>query len=461
MGKKYNFDYLIIGSGPAGSTLARLLSANKKLRIGLVEGRAFGGTNLCIRDIPQSVCQSFAHTFYKLSAAPEIGGQALHYNFPSIVSHQIAVATLLGAGDTELYKSAGITCIPGYAHFLDAHTIAVDDKQFTSENFVLATGAKISTGDIIGLNSVKCLTPDTVPRLRRQPKFVFVIGGGPSGCEIAEYFAKLGTKVIIMEQAPNLLPKEDPEAGQALASYFANDLNIMVITNSKVVALENDGNVKRVIFKSGAEDKAVRVDCIVLATGSVPYTDYGIENAEIHTNKSNGIMVNKSFQTTAKNIFAIGDCTGGNHSSTERAEYEASVLADNILHKTKGFADYKGFVRLTNTCPAVACVGSTEARLKRHHAKYKTSIVYLKDLPAATVDGLDHGFAKIIASRRTGHILGGTIVAPHAEFMAAELSIAIRHRLTVLELASTPHIANSYNYAIKLAAKKLLQQKST
>ena len=457
MNRKYNFDYLIIGSGPAGSTLARLLSANKKLRIGLVEGRAFGGSNLCTRDIPQSVCQSFAHTFYKLNTSPEIGGQTLHYNFPSIASHQIAVATLLGAGNTSQYESAGITCISGYAHFLDEHTVAVNDEQYTSENFVLATGTKIATGDIVGLKTVKCLTPDTAPRLRRQPKFVFVIGGGPSGCEIAEYFAKLGTKVIIMEQFPNLLPKEDTEAGQALSEYFTNDLGIMVVTNSKVVALENDGTAKRVIFKSGSEDKAVRVDCVVLATGSIPYTDYGIENADIRTNKSNGIMVNKSFQTTAKHIFAIGDCLGGNHSSTERSIYEASVLADNILHKAKGFADYKGFIRLTNTCPAVACVGPTESRLKRHHAKYKTAIVQLKDLPAAAIDGLDYGFVKIISSHRTGHILSGTIVSPHAELMATELSIAIRHRLTALELASTPHIANSYNYAIKLAAKKLLQ----
>lgn len=457
MGKKYNFDYLIIGSGPAGGTAARLLAANKKLRIGLVEAQDFGGSNLCARDIPHLVSQSFAHDFYNLSIAPEMSNQTLHFNFPSIASHQIAITTLLGAGDTTRYKSLGITCISGYAHFLDSHTIAIGDNQYTAENFILASGAKTSTGDIIGLDSVRCLTPDEVPRLRRQPKFVFIIGGGPTGCEIAEYFAKLGTKAIIMEQASSLLPKEDPEAGNALRDYFTNELGVMVVTDSKVVALEKDGTAKRVIFKSGSEDKVVRVDCVVLATGSTPCTDYGLENAGVRLNKNGGIMANKFFQTTTKNIYAIGDCLGGNHSSTERAEYEASILADNILHRSKGFADYKGFIRFINTCPSVACVGSTEARLKRHRAKYKTSIVYLRNLPAAIVDGLDYGFVKIIASPRTGHILGATIVAPHAELMATELSLAIRHRSTILELASTPYMTNSYSYAIKLATRQLIK----
>ncbi len=456
MGEKFDFDYLVIGSGPAGGTIARLLASNKKLRVGIVEGRSFGGSNLCTRDVPHLVGQSFAHHYHQLRSAPEMRSQTLHYNFPSIASHQIAVSTVLGAGDPGKFTAFGITCLSGYAHFLNSHTVAVGDQQFTSKNFILATGAKTSTGGIVGLESVKCLTPDTVPRLRRQPKFVFVIGGGPTGCEIAEYFAKLGTKVIIMEQASGLLPKEDPEAGQTLREYFATELGIMVITDAKVVALENDGTAKRVIFKSGAEDKVVRVDCVVLATGSEPRTDCGLENAGVRTNKSGGIMTNKYFQTTTKNIYAIGDCLGGNYSSTERAEHEAFVLAENIFHKSKSFADYKGFIRSTNTCPAVACVGSTEARLKRHHAKYKTSICYLKDLPASIIYGLDYGYVKLIASRRSHHILGASIVAPHAELMAEELSLAIRHHLTAVELASTPHIANSFNYAIKLAAKQLV-----
>ena len=456
MNKKYNFDYTIIGSGPAGSTIATLLAANKKHRVCLVEGQAFGGSNLCTRDIPYLVGQSFAHNFYKLNTSSEIGGQTLHYNFPSISSHQSAVTALLGADDASRFENLGITCIKGYAHFLDGHTIAVGDSEYTSENFILATGATLSTGDIFGLDLIKYLTPSDILRLRRLPKSILVVGGGSTGCEIAEYFAMLGTKVVLIEKSSHLLPKEDPEAGDALQKYFKGELGIMVLTDAKVVALESDTLSKRVIFKSGSEEKAIRIDHIVLATGSTPSTDCGLENAGVRLTKSGAVMANKFFQTTAKNIYAIGDCLGGNHSSTERAEYEATVLADNLSHKAKGFANYDGFIRITNTLPTIACIGATESRLNRHHAKYKTAIIRIKDLPASAIDSLDYGFIKITASRRTGHILGATIMAPGAELIAEEISLAIRHHLTALQLASTPHIANSYNYAVKLAAKKLV-----
>lgn len=456
MNKKYDFDYIIIGSGPAGESIASSLAANKKRRICLVEGRSFGGNNVYARDIPYLVGQSFAHNFYRLSQSPEMNGQNLHYNFPTISSHQMAVSNLLSANKKQSIENLGVTYLEGHAHFLDNHTIAVKDHEYTSENFILASGAKLNTGNIVGLDSVKYLTPDLIPQLRRLPKCVSVVGGGPTGCEIAEYFAKLGTKVIIIEQSPTLLPKEDPEVGNTLQDYFTNELGIMVITDSKIVAIENDGAVKRAIFKSDSKDKAVRVDCIILATGSAPYTDYGLENAGVRQYKSGAIMVNKLFQTTAKNIYAIGDCLGGKHSSTERAEYEASVLADNLIHHSKGFANYNGFIRSVNTYPAFAGVGRTEARLISRHAKYKKSIVYLKDLPAGTINNADYGFVKILANKRNGRILGASIVAPDAILMAEEFSIAIRHRLTALELASTPHVANSYNYAIKLAAKQIL-----
>ena len=456
MGKKYDFNYIIIGGGPAGSSVAYSLATSKKYHICLIEADTFGGSNLCKRDMPYLIGQSFAHDFYHLSQSPEMSSQTLHYNFPTIASHQLAVTNLLSNNGLQQIRDLGVTYVNGYAHFLDNHTVAVNNQEYTSDKFIVATGAKLATDNIIGLDSIKYLTPDTIPKLRRLPKFIFIIGGGPTGCENAEYFAKLGSKVIIMEQASRLLPKEDSEVGETIKNYFVNELGIMVLTNSKVVAVEKDGAAKRVIFKSGSQDKAVRVDCVALATGSTPCTYCGLENAGVRRNKRDAIIVNKLFQTTAKNIYAIGDCLGSKQSSTERANYEASILADNLVHHSKGFANYDGFIRTVDIYPAFAGIGKTEAYLTRHHAKYKKSIVYLKDLPISTIDGLDHGFVKIISSRRTGRILGASIVAPNAPLIAQELSLAIRHRLKVLEIASAPHVANSYNYAVKLAAKNLI-----
>ena len=454
MGKKYNFDYIIIGSGPAGSTVALTLAKNKKLRIALVEGSAYGGSNLNRRDIPYAVSLGFSHAYAKLSAYPEINSRDMLYNFPTVVAHQEHIVSLLGGGSKQIYEEAGITCIDGYANFLDKHTIAVGRKQFTASNFIIATGASLQTSEIAGLDSVDYLTPDTAIKVRRLPKFVFIIGGGPTGCEIAQYFAELGARTLIMERSERILPREDREVSALLTDYLTTKLGVMVIPNSKVVAVTEERGVKTVVFSTGGQEKMVNVDCVVLATGSNPTLNLGLENAGVKYKKS-GIIVDRLFHTSAKNIYAIGDCIGGD-SSTERSEFEASVLSVNLLNKAKNPVNYSGFIRVVNTYPEVATVGLNEVDLLKRDRKYKKAVVPLKDIPASKTERLAHGFVKIIADG-TGRVIGATIVAPNAALMAEEFSIAIRHHLTALEIASTPHITNSWNYAVKLAAKKLIE----
>ncbi|MBR3143841.1 NAD(P)/FAD-dependent oxidoreductase [Candidatus Saccharibacteria bacterium] len=453
MGKKYNFDYIIIGSGPAGSTAALTLAKSKK-HIAIIEQQNFGGNHLNSRDIPYKVSLGFSHTFSHLSNRPEISGQELHYNFPTIVSHQSFITSTLSDDRKKELENAGVTCINGYANFLDKHTVAVGDQKYTADYFILATGSELKTSEIAGLDTVNYLTPSTAIKVRRLPKFVFVIGGGPSGCEIAEYFAELGAKVLIMERAGRILPHEDKEVSSTIKDYFTNELGIMVVPSARVVAVSQDGPIKRVIFNINGQEKMVRVDCIVLATGSSPITDYGLENAGVKY-KRTGIGADSSFRTSQKHIFAIGDALGG-PSSTERAEYQASILANNILRKSKNPINYTGFIRITNTCPEIATVGSNELELSKQKKKFKKSIVYLNELLPCKAGQLDYGFVKILADR-SGHILGATIVAPNAGLMAEEIAMAIRHHLTALEIASTPHISDSPNYAIKLAAKKLIK----
>lgn len=454
MGKKYDFDYIVIGSGPAGSTAALTLAKKKKLKIALIEANALGGSNLNTRDIPYAVSLGFSHAYSKLSAYPEINSRELRYNFPTVVSHQEYIVSLLGDNIDQTYQDAGITIIKGYAHFLDHHTVAVGKKQVTAANFIIATGSKLRTSEIAGLDRVNYLTPDTAIKVRRLPKFVFIIGGGSTGCEIAEYFAELGARTLIMEQGSHILPREDKEAGLLLTDYLTNKLGVMVIPNSKVVAVSQQGNVKTVIFNTGGQEKMVNVDCIVVATGSEPAPDLGLENAGVKY-KRDGIVVDRLFHTSAKNIYAVGDCISGNESSTERAEYEASILTSNILNRSKNPVNYSGFIRVVNTYPEVATVGLNENDLTARKRKFHKAVVQVKDIPASKTERLAHGFVKILADQN-GKVIGATIVAPGASLMAEEFSIAIRHHLTALEIASTPHITNSWNYAVKLAAKKLV-----
>ena len=461
MGKKYDFDYIIIGSGPAGRTAALGLAKAKK-HVAIIESYIFGGSDINTRDLPYIFSLDFAHTFYKLGKNKALSGQDFHFNFPSLIAEQErTISTAIDEAKTKL-DEAGVVYLEGYANFVSPNSVAVSGKEYSSANFTLATGTGLKAGNITGLEDVNYLTPDTAIKSRRLPEFVFIVGGGPTGCEIAEYYAKLGTRVLIMEKSPRLLPREDKEISEELTRYFETELGIMVITDSKVVAITQDELSKSVIFTTKGQEKMVRVDCIVLATGSAPITNYGLENAGVKYNES-GIIIDRYFETSAKNIYALGDAATNpsidpTFSSTERAEYEASVLVGNLVHKAKTPANLSGFIRSINTEPEIAVVGLNESDLVKARQKFKKSIVFLKDLPIGIAAEQKYGFVKILADH-SGHIFGASIMAPNAKIIAEELALAIRHRITTLEIASTPHPADNYTQAIKIAAKNLIIKK--
>ncbi|MBQ3353069.1 NAD(P)/FAD-dependent oxidoreductase [Candidatus Saccharibacteria bacterium] len=455
MGKKYDFGYIVIGSGPAGSAAALELAGHKK-KVAIVEGHFFGGSNLNTRDIPYAVALDFSHTYHKILSFPELKSQNLQPNIPTIAARQLKTVIEMGGNNKKVYEDAGITCIKGYAIFADKHTIIVNEQKYTTECFIIATGSHLKTLEISGTNTVNYLSPETAIKIHHLPDVVAVVGGGSSGCEIAEYFAELGSKVIILETAAHLLPREDEEIGTDMTNYFTQKLGITVLPNSHVVALEEDDISKRVIFRSENTEKMIRVNCIVLATGAEPNLNLNLDNAGVKY-KNSGITVDKCFQTSAKHIYAIGDCIGS-ESSTERAHQEGLAVANNLINHSKTPINYKGFVRFTSTYPEIVTIGLNEYDLIKRDRKYKKVIVKLADLPSAHVDGLEHGFVKLIADK-ANHIIGATIVAPHASLMAPEIAIVIRHGLTAVELASTPHAKNTYAYAIRLAAKEILNKK--
>lgn len=455
MGKKYDFEYIIIGSGPAGSATALTLAKTKK-KVAIVEGRFFGGSNLNTRDIPYAVALDFSHFYSKLLSLPEFKNQDISFSLPNAVSHQLQTTLRVGGNDINPFEKVGITCIKGYANFLNQNTIAVADKQYTAQTFIIATGSRLKTLEIAGTETVKYLTPENAIKIRRLPKVAVIVGGGGTGCEIAEYYAELGIKVIILEASSRLLPREDKEVGDLMTDYFTNKLGIMVCPNSKVIALEQDESNKRVIFHNAGSEKMILTDCVVLATGSAPTLDCGLENANIKY-KNTGITVDKYFQTSAKNIYAVGDCINDQNSSTERADYEGTLVAINLANRSKTLPNYQGFIRSTNTMPEIAVVGLNEDDLVKRDRKCQKSIIKLDEIPAGIIYDNCYGFIKLLANK-SHQILGATIVAPNAKLIAEEICLAIRHNLTALELAGTPHPINSYNYAIKLAAKKLIKK---
>jgi len=450
--QKNDFDLIVIGSGAAGGAAA-LMAASAGQKVALVEMGKWGGSSLNYTGVPMD---ALFHASHLLTAAVEgvkfgISSGNLHYNYPTINNWKNVAMRRAGAGSKKAFEDAGITAIHGRAHFLGPYQISVGNHQLSARKFLIATGSLPLDTGIKGLDQVNFMTPDSILEIIRPPRTVFIVGAGSTGCEVAQYFAELGSKVLIAEVAGRLLPAEDEEVGQVLDGCF-NRLGIKVLTQSRVVALERDSVSKKVIFMRGGQEKSVRIDEIILCTGSTPATDFGLENAGVrYSNK--GVRVTKNLQTSMKHIFAAGDCIGGD-SSTEKTVLEAAVAVANIVHRPKSIVDYSGLSRITRTYPEVASVGVTEDDCIRHDRKIRKVVIPLSVAQASNTTDFRHGFVKILTDRNR-KIIGASVVAPNAGVLIQELALAVRLGLSAVDVAETPHVASEWGEVVRIAARRL------
>ncbi len=457
MKKKNDFDYIVIGSGVAGRTIATNL-AHAKEKVAIVARGKIGGCEVNKIDLPFSINLDFAHLYGRAKRGEKFGlsNADFNFDFPKLVSWQDKVVKKVSEEAKSKLEAAGITILSGDAKFVDKNTVSVGDKTYRAARFIIATGSELKDTGISGLDDVDFLTPNNAMRMIRLPRVVAVVGGGAAGCEIAEYFAELGSKVLLLEMTGRILPREDEEVGKTLGEFMAKERGMMVLPDCRVTKLEKDAISRRVIFVNNGRERMVRVDTIVLATGSIPSTDLGLENAGVVYKKS-GIVVDKSFQTSTKNIYAIGDCIGG-ESSTERAEYQANYLSNLLTSRVKTSVNYNGFARTVRTYPEVASVGYNEDDMIKRDRVFFKSTYNLGDTIAGKASVFDKGFVKILVDGN-GRIIGGSVVAPNAESLISEIAMAVRYHATILELATLPHPANNYSAAIRLAARELAVKK--
>ncbi len=451
--KKFDYDYIVIGSGVAG-TAAALAAAKLKKKVAIVESGRWGGSSLNYSDIPARAAFNFSHLYMESVRGSRFGisSSSLRYNYPTVANWITLASRRAGANSKKIFEDNKITCISGFANFLTPYEISAGDAQISAPNFLIATGAKLSSGNISGVEAVNCLTPATALSLTRPPKSIFIIGAGSTGTELANYFAELGSEVYLGELAGRLLPREDEEVGSFLAQYFEDKLHIKILTQSRVVAVANDAGKVRITFLRGGQEKFVRTDAVVLATGSAPNADLGLENAGVEYSKD-GIDVNNFLSTSMKHISAAGDCIGG-ESSPERAAYEGALAASNAFSRQKNLRNYEGFIRLTNTFPEIASVGLTEDDCLKLKMKVEKSVLPLGAISASNTSDFRSGFVKIIADPKD-KLLGATVMCPNAELVIQEVALAVRHKFTVTQLASAPHISSSWSELIRLACRKL------
>ncbi len=448
--KKYDYDLIILGSGAGGGVAAHYARSLGKT-VAIFEKGAIGG------ECPNFACvptKSLLHVVHVLETVKSAGKYGIQTSSPTINHHSVKkwkdlVVSRTGASHgVEAFHKDGIDVIRQKAVFVSSNEVEAGGKIYSAAKFVIGTGSKTFIPPITGLEDVGYITYEEAIDLVEKPKSLLVFGGGAIGCEFAQIFSSLGSKVTVVNRSDRILSKEDKEVSELVKALFENQ-GIAVLTNTGVVKVEKKGDKKIVHFQKDDKEYFGEFDEILIATGKVPLINFAPEKAGIETEKRK-LVVNKFLQTTNPHVFVAGDIVGP-YLFTHAGNYQSYIAGHNAFSTKKIAPNYKVVPRCVFVRPEVASVGMSELDVIEKEIKYKKGIMALGVLGRANTSNDFDGFVKIITDDK-GVIIGGSIVAPRAGEMIHEIAVAMMAKVKAVDLAEMIHAYPTYSEGVKIAA---------
>ncbi len=449
---KYNL--VIIGAGPGG-LIAAYEAAALGAKVALIERDLIGGDRLNVGCVPSKAIIRTARLYAEMRDAENCGGQVpgnISIDFAMVMERMRRVqARLSRAASARRLSEAGIDVYFGEARFAGSDTVAVAGQALRFRKALVATGTRPSIPPIAGLAAAGYLTNENVFDLTERPRRLLVIGGGPLGCELAQAFCRFGSHVIIAQDDPMFLSKEERDAAQILSDALARD-GVEIHLNTAVVAVHGEGGQKIVDLVSEDSKFSVAVDAILVGIGREPNVEnLNLDAAGVRYDTEVGIHVDDFLQTSNRRIYAAGDvCL--KHKFTHAAEASARIAVRNALFPGRKRMSALTIPWCTYTDPEIAHVGLYVRDAWDKAIPVKTFTVLMHDVDRAVTDGEEDGFVKIHVKQGTDRILGATIVARHAGEMINGLSLAISAGIGLRALARVIHTYPTQAEAIKMAA---------
>ncbi|MGD0812895.1 MAG: NAD(P)/FAD-dependent oxidoreductase [Verrucomicrobiota bacterium] len=444
--KELAYDVAVVGGGSAGFAAARAAAA-AGLNTVMVEGaRALGG--LCIlRGCMPSKALLYAAEVLHLARCSSIWGLRIPepgFNFSAVMARKHAMVEDFAKYRRHELCNGEFKLLRARASFVDAHTLALAGvsgraaKSLKAKHFIICTGSMVVPPPLPGLAEAGFLTSDEALALRRLPKSLIVLGGGPVAVELAQFFCRFGVGVTLIQRSPHLLRDCDPDAARELEKALVRE-GMRLFTGTKLMGAFHKGREKGVIFQFRKQTKRVAAREILLALGRVPATaGLGLEQIGVRMD-SGRIATNAFMQTNLPHIYAAGDCTGP-HQIVHIGIEQGEIAARNITHPGRKQAmDDRLQCSVVFSDPQVAMVGLTEWQAAQSNIPYLAASHPFNDHGKAMIMEAKHGFVKLIARPGTGEILGGACVGPLAGELIHEIIAAMHGRMTVGELAAMPH----------------------
>ena len=474
--KRFDFDVAIIGGGSGGYAAART-AAGAGLKTVVIEGgEEVGGLCILRGCMPTKAMLYAAEVKHLAEHAGTWGVRAgnVSFDFARVMARKNEQIKDFADFRVQQLNSKRFKFIRANARFADAHTVelgcsvrpvagtdrAADStlQRLTAKHFVIATGSSVALPPFPQLSSVGFITSDDAVALKKLPKSLIILGGGAIACEFAQFFARFGVKVTLVQRSGHILKEFDADAGTEMEKVFRRE-GFQVFTGTKLLDAKCSGKLKTVSFEHEGKTVSTSAEEILFALGRVPNTaSLGLENAGVKT-ENGRIIANAKMQSSAPHIFAAGDCTGP-HEIVHIAIQQGETAVHNIVKpKSPRRMDYRLLISVVFTEPQVAFVGLTEKEAAAHKIPFLAASYPFNDHGKSLIMEAKDGFVKLLANPKTGEILGGACVGPLGGELIHEIVTAMAKRMTVHELAAMPHyhptLAEIWTYPAEELAEQI------
>ena len=435
------YNLVVIGAGPAG-LVAAAGAAGLGAKVALIEKGLMGGDCLNVGCVPSKALIRCAQAAADVRDAGRFGvlvsGEPV-VDFGAVMERMRRLRSEMSRHDSVArFTELGIDVYLGAGVFNGRHSVTVDGQALEFSRAVIATGARATAPPIPGLSEAGYLTNETIFSLTQLPARLAVIGAGPIGCELAQAFARLGSRVTLIEAGTRILPREESDAARLVEASLKRD-GVMIVCGGETASVRVDGHDKVLLLECAGERHEVRVDEILVGAGRAPNVEgLSLDAAGVTHDARQGIAVNDFLQTSNPAIYAAGD-VASLYKFTHTADAMARIVLKNALFFGRDRASALTIPWSTYTDPEVAHVGMSEMEAGERGMATQTITIPLTSVDRAILDGEDAGYLRVVVKKGSDKILGATLVARHGGDMISEITALMTAGAGLGTLARTIH----------------------
>ena len=456
------YNLVVVGGGSAG-LVAAAGAAGLGAKVALIEREFMGGDCLNVGCVPSKALISAARQYSSIRAAADSGFNVgeVHVDFPRIMERMRRLRANLSSHDSvHRFRGLGVDVFLGSGCFTRKNTIEVGNHTLEFKKALVATGARATIPAIPGLDESGYLTNESLFSLTELPKSLVIVGGGPLGCEMAQCFARFGSRVTLIEGGNQVLSQEEPTAAAIVQSALESD-GVRILLETKLIRVEGRGKSRSVVVASREVETNIGFNEILLSVGRTPnVAGLGLELVGVDHDLQNGIAVNDFLRTTNHRIYASGDVCS-RFKFTHAADAMSRVVIQNALFMGRKRMSRLLIPRCTYTSPEIAQVGILPRQAAEHGINLVQYLQPFRAVDRAVLDGTDVGYVSVYCRQGSDQIIGATVVAANAGDLIGEIVLAMKHRIGLAKLATVIHPYPTHADAIRKLGDQYNRQRLT